>query len=140
VRLWPESVRIADRRGRLALHHALQKTGNVADRLALLHFLLAHFPRSLRHADCSDKSKIPLHYALHHRQTLGILRLLVEGWPEAVRETTRKGESCLHLAAQSGASSEATMLFALGGAERGQQRSDDAVPDRAGARPSGARR
>jgi ankyrin repeat protein len=89
---WPESVRVADASGRLALHHAASADAD----LRTIEFLVERNPGSVQERD--DKGRIPLHYAVQRKKSLRILEYLVGRRPESIREVDSDGRTVLHLA------------------------------------------
>ena len=70
---WPESVKTADKRGRLALHHA--SAGGSRAGLETFQFLVDRHPESIQAKD--GKGRIPLHYALQSKKTVDVIEFLV---------------------------------------------------------------
>ncbi len=99
VEYFPNAVRYAGERGRLALHN-ICLNDNVT--LGMIELLVDAFPESLRHEDHNDRA--PLHLLCGNKKLndelgLEILKLLLERCPDSVRHADEVGRLPIHFAA-----------------------------------------
>ena len=96
VEAWPQSIRVGNCEGMLPLHGAC----GAAPRLETIQYLLQTYPESARIRDTGRGRFLPLHWCCRNRTTSPMVyNVLLEAYPESIRERTHVGELPFHLVA-----------------------------------------
>ena len=95
VEQWPEAVRLPDKMGHLPLHKVCLAPTPV--RLEDIKCLVKQWPESIGKKD-RRCGATPLHYLCSREPSVGVIRYLMEQWPEAVMIEDSQGRLPLHIA------------------------------------------
>jgi ankyrin repeat protein len=108
VQQWPDVLSIFNGTGELPLHALLNRLTRDSDEcstpIAVVRLLIDGFPAAVRTPSTGLFDTLPLHMACgHHEESLEVIQLLVEAYPEAVSSLAGYGRNYpLHRLLQSG--------------------------------------
>lgn len=102
--IFPQALQIGDEFNSLPLHHACSQGGKNPSMIDVIQYIIAKYPNAVRCSTNGCLNRLPLHIACQNSASASIIEILVQSWPDSVKEKFGQfGRLPIHIACDNGA-------------------------------------